>query len=140
MFVPRPIDSPRVLPARSPLEVRAVPGKGRGVFARQAYAVGEVIDVAPVILLHHAEKATYERLGLDQYLFEWDDPAAPPVDGGAFALCLGVASLLNHAEPANTDWTCVHGELAIELVATAPIAVGDELTIDYGEVWFPLAG
>lgn len=137
MYLARATDTPHVLPPRAPLEVRHVPGKGRAVFARRAYAEGELIEVAPVLLLHHVNKHSYEQLGLDQYLFEWDDPAT--ADGGChFALCLGVASLLNHAEPPNTDWTCDHANLVIELVATADIQPGDELTIDYGEVWFPL--
>ena len=121
---------------RLPLDIRAIPGKGRGVFARESIPAGALIEEAPVIVLSVADVARMKQTHLDHYLFYWDvenPEAQPPV----CAVALGYLSLVNHATPANADFFPQHDALVIQLRATRAIAAGEEITIDYGiPLWF----
>ena len=125
--------------ARVALEIRTVPGKGRGVFARAFIPAGALIEESPVIVLPAADVAVMRQTRLDHYLFYWDDPDAPesadhqPIR----AVALGYLSLVNHAKPANADFFPQPDALLIQLRAMRDIAAGEEITIDYGiPLWF----
>jgi hypothetical protein len=108
--------------------------KGRALYARVPVAPGELIDAAPVIVLAAAECALVERTKLGHYYFHWDGDFEGDGNG---ALALGLVTLCNHSSRPNARTRRNYGTETLDLVATAPIRPGDEVTIDYGcELWF----
>ena len=121
-------------PATDRLEIRDDPVKGRGVFARLPIAGGGLIEAAPVIIVPPLECALLDRTILHDYYFHWD---GDPDGEGRGAVALGLVSLCNHSRRprARVRRNLAHGTL--DLVALAPIAAGDEITIDYNcALWF----
>jgi SET domain-containing protein len=115
-------------------EIRRIPHKGRGVFAKRAYRAAELIEKAPVIPLEAKHWPAIRRTVLADHVFEWGRTR--------MALALGQGSLYNHSEHPNA-----HGEPrlrdgVIEFRAARPIEKGEEITIDYRgdeterSVWF----
>ena len=98
-------------------------GFGRGVFAKEFFRKGQLVEVSPVILLKE-DDVTHGDAVLDHYVYEWEE--------GVNALALGNGSLFNHGLPANVDWEANKNEQSIEYRATRDIPVGEQLFIDYG--------
>ena len=125
----------RIVPITNHLiEVRASTGRGRGVFACKAIAPGTLIEAAPVIILPAAECPALDRTVIYEYYFHWD---GDPDGEGRGALGLGLLTLCNHSSRpcARVDRNYV--QLTLDLVATAAIQPGEEVTIDYGcTLWF----
>ncbi|MDQ2650631.1 MAG: SET domain-containing protein [Actinomycetota bacterium] len=117
---PEPIGQP----ATPSLRVAGAPGVGRGVFAVRPFAVDEVIERCPVIVVPEAETDAVQTTRLGRYVFTWDDTHS--------AVGLGFGSLYNHSATPNARWHTVPSELLIEFVATEPIGAGDEVLIHYG--------
>ena len=119
----------------APLEVRPVPGKGRGVFATRDLAEGEILDEAHVLLISAADAARLEETPLGTHYFHWEGDEDDDRWQGAVAL--GVVSLVNHSANANAGvWQDFERRLLI-LEALRPIAAGEEILIDYEvELWF----
>ena len=118
--------------------VRTVPGRGRGVHASRAFAAGEVVERAPVIVFPRAAVAPLRGSTLDDYWFWWDDLHN--------AAALGCGSLYNHACPANARFERDLAARTLVYRAVRPIAAGEEITINYhgdpddaSPVWFELA-
>lgn len=118
------------------LDVRPSPISGRGVFTSRALPAGEVVHVAPVLLLSEHDHDRLVDTALDGYVYDWHD--------GGIALALGLGSVFNHAHGPNCTY-----ELAPEDHPMWPayvyhtvraVAAGEELTIDYSggevELWF----
>lgn len=106
------------------LQVRTVPGKGRGIFAGRRFEADEVLERAPVIVIPNAEWDLVGRSVVASYCFTWgkaDDAAIP----------LGRSSLLNHSYTPNA-YAQVHlrGRL-IEFLALRAIEAGEEITLNY---------
>jgi uncharacterized protein len=119
------------------LEIRSDPAKGRGVFATTPIAPGTLIEAAPVIIVPPAQCALLDKTILHDYYFEWD---GDPGGDGSGAVALGLVALCNHSRQprARVRRNLVQGTL--DLVALAPIAAGDEVTIDYNcALWFKAA-
>jgi SET domain-containing protein len=108
------------------IEVRASPGKGRGVFATRAVRRGEHLEVAPILLVPHADGAALARSFLGHYMFQTDD-------GERYAIGLGYASLINHDDDPNVEFFVSYDTITIRALRAIP--KGAELTIDYG--WTP---
>jgi SET domain-containing protein len=68
--------------------VRASPLGGRGVFAAEAMAAGEVVEVAPVIVFPPEQRDVLESSALRDHWYGWTD------DGDA-AVAFGHASFYN---------------------------------------------
>lgn len=102
--------------------VRESPGKGRGVFATRAFERGEVVEVAPVIIVPADEHPALDDTVLSNYVFAWGD---------AVAVALGWGSLYNHAWEPNLEYRKRFAEHVIEFVAIRDIAAGEELTTNY---------
>jgi uncharacterized protein len=127
------IDNPnfsRVSPIRTmplsqsdSIEVRRVPGKGRGVFARRIIRTGEVIERAPVLVLPAAEIEDAEHWeGVTGYWFLWGR--------GRLAIALGYGSLYNHSYHPNARYDDI-GKLTKVFTARRDIQPGEEITINY---------
>jgi SET domain-containing protein len=116
------------------LEIRNNPAKGRGIFAREPIAAGTLIETAPVIVVPAAQCSLLDTTILHDYYFHWD---GDPDGEGRGAVALGLLALCNHARRpcARVKRNFVRNTL--DLVALAPIAAGDEVTIDYNcPLWF----
>lgn len=105
------------------IEVRNVPGKGRGVFATEDIPKGTVIERAPVLVMP-ANDALHDDISdlLSSYVFEWEEDTV--------ALALGFGSMYNHSYTANARYDDVGKQVKV-YTAVKDIAAGDEITINY---------
>ncbi len=114
------------------MKIRNDPKRGRGVFAERIVSAGEIIEVAPVIVVPHNEARFVEQSIIGEYCYTWDD--------GAIAIALGCASLYNHDPDPNATYESDYNSSVIRFTAIKPIAPGDEITIAYCEepddIWF----
>ncbi|MDX2258950.1 MAG: SET domain-containing protein-lysine N-methyltransferase [Hyphomicrobiaceae bacterium] len=121
----RPATEPSAREA--PVEVRLVPGMGRGVFATADIAAGEVLGLFHTIHLPAGEVRAAAGGVLSTFWFEDD------ADGSAYVV-LGFIELLNHSARApNLERRWIAGEAGsmVELYALRDIAAGEQLKIDY---------
>lgn len=100
--------------------------RGRGGFAERSFLTGQVVETAPVVLLHTDYAALPPQI--KTYIFNWGDLCGI---GNAHALALGYGSLYNHDNPANLRYEADPENLSLKFIATRNIAEGDELTINY---------
>jgi SET domain-containing protein len=121
------------------LEVRQVPGKGRGVFAKKDFEIGEVIDVVPIIILPDVQWQHVEKTELTNYCYGWGENKEHA------AVALGYGSLYNHSYRPNLNYIRKINDSVIEYVCIQPIKKGDECLINYNgdpnsmeKVWFEL--
>lgn len=103
--------------------------KGKGVFALRAFTRGEVVEVAPVLVL----KTDYDTLPalLKTYVFDWTTLTGVPRTQG---VALGYGSMYNHDNPANLVYQADARRRVMRYVAARDIAAGEELTINYNAV------
>jgi hypothetical protein len=130
--------APTAATAPPGLRIGTTSGRGRGVFATRAFAPGELLERASVIVFERALTAQLRGSVLDDYWFWWDDAH------NAFAL--GCGSLYNHAVPANARYSVEPATRTLAFTAARAIAAGEEITINYHgapddptPVWFPTA-
>ena len=98
---------------------------GRGVFATQAIAKDEVIEICPILELGPDDASGL----LDDYVVNLGD------DSGGTALMLGYGSLYNHSDDPNAEYL-LEAEDAYSFCAIRDIAAGEQITISYGEDWW----
>jgi len=103
--------------------VRRSPGKGRGIFTAAPIARGEVVEVAPVLLVPKAQAEDLLVSFLSHYMFSTDA-------GGRIVIGLGYTSLYNHSRRPNCDFTVTCASLTIR--ALRSIDAGQEVTVSYG--------
>jgi uncharacterized protein len=116
------------------IEIRFSPLRGRGVFARTPIAPGTMIEAAPVIVIPAADCPALDRTIIHDYYFHWD---GDPEGAGRGALALGLVTLCNHSGGPNARVERDFARCTLDLIAVAPIAAGEEVTIDYGcALWF----
>jgi SET domain len=93
-----------------------------------------VIEAAPALLLPAADCSVLDRTIIHDYYFHWD---GDPEGVGRGALGLGLVTLCNHASTANAKVERNFAQHTLDLIATSPIAPGEEVTINYGcKLWF----
>jgi SET domain-containing protein len=119
------------------LEIRTIPNKGRGVFARKDFVPGEVIEHAPVIVGRAEEWEALEKTALADHYFLWGEEET--LD--QICVVLGYGSLYNHSYAPNADWDRDLEKREMVFYAVEPIAIGQEITINYNgiedaPVWF----
>lgn len=107
------------------LEVRTIPHKGRGVFARRSFQPSDLIEIAPVIVVPEEEYPSVERSIFYHYLFTWG------TTGKDTALVLGYGSLYNHSYEPNARYFKHFETSRMQFVAIRPIEPGEEITINY---------
>jgi hypothetical protein len=100
------------------LEVRRVPGKGRGVFTCEAIDGGTLVHVAHVIEVPGDDVGKV----LDAYVYKF---------GATMAVALGLGSLFNHSRSPNLDFSRDFDGRVIRYWATREIRPLEELTIEY---------
>ena len=104
------------------------------MFARTAIAPGTVIEAAPALIIPAADCPVLDRTVIHDYYFHWD---GDPEGTGRGAVGLGLVTLCNHGSRANAKVKRNFARHTLDLIATSPIASGEEVTIDYGcTLWF----
>jgi SET domain-containing protein len=94
--------------------------RGRGVFALRPFAEGDVVEICPTAVVDDGDVAGDAR----DYVFSARQP-------GKLLLVLGYGMLYNHSADPNLFHRSA-GRLLIEFIALCDIAVGEELTHNYG--------
>lgn len=117
------------------LLVRAVPKKGRGVFAARDLAAGSIIEICPMVVLPADQIEALNQTVLRDYWFDWRD------DGAAIALGLGC--LYNHSYKPNARYEKDFKGDILRVVAVDTIVEGREITVNYNgnpadrtPIWF----
>lgn len=103
------------------IEVKQVPGKGRGIFAKRAFKKGDLIESAPVIVLSEHEEPEDTHV-LYHYTFAW---------GKGSAIALGYASLYNHSYTPNAHYFLNHSNKTVDIFALHDIEEGEEIMHNY---------
>ena len=98
-------------------------GKGRGVFATRPIAEGEVVELAPVVVIAPSTSRYVSRTVLNDYVFGWGDDA--------IAVVLGYGSLYNHSWEPNLRYRTLLDDDLVEFTAVRDIAAGEELMTNY---------
>ncbi|MFZ4396516.1 MAG: SET domain-containing protein-lysine N-methyltransferase [Kiritimatiellia bacterium] len=112
--------------------------RGRGIFAARPIAGGEVIDVAPVVVVPQAQVPQLDATPLGDYYFVWGEERKDA------AILLGHCSLCNHSYEPNARFELRPDHQSIAFLALRDIAAGEEITINYNgnpacrdPLWFP---
>lgn len=106
--------------------------KGRGVFALQDIAKGDVIETAPIIPVSK-EAVPDNGEAPDGYVLDWD----PDVEGEEHALVMGYVMLYNHSENPNVSLENDYDQNAVIVMADRDIQAGEELCWNYScDIWF----
>lgn len=103
------------------VDVSKIPNAGRGVFANQDFAKGDVVEFSPVLMVNETEKTLPIDLKNMVYRFS-------PTH--CFVAC-GCASFYSHANPASCHYVINDLTQTITVVAARCIEKGEELTISY---------
>lgn len=107
------------------LNVREVPGMGRGVFAGEPIKKGQVIETCPVIPLPKEDVKKLTDTVLDKYLFAWGE------DLDDCCVTLGLGSLYNHSSTPNAVACRVVSRNEMEFIALRDISTGEQILTDY---------
>lgn len=103
------------------------PGGDYTVIAKTQFAKGEIIEICPLIILPEIVKAV-DRL--KDIVFEIDK------EKNEYGLVLGYGSLYRHSNNPNIDYAYNKRQRHMFFIATKPIQLNEELTINYGsEYW-----
>jgi len=115
-------------------------GKGRGVFTNETIDAGDVIEIAPVIVMNAQDRLHLDATKLHDYIFEWGE------DRKQCAMALGWIPVYNHSSNANCEYFMDFEEDAMFLKTVRQVQKGEELTINYNgdhndsrPVWFKTA-
>ena len=101
--------------------------KGRGVFAARDFAEGEIVEIAPALVLAQGRRGL--SLELRRRTFAWGRLLG--VDDGSEAIVWGYGSLYNHDNPANMSYSPRAADGCMVFRAVRPIHKDTELTINY---------
>jgi len=110
---------------RPKLKVKTTRKKGRGVFANRKIKKGEIIEVAPVIVLSRREAKTLNDLPLSSHCYQWGNNREKT------ALVLGFGCLYNHSYDPNATYRHRFEKQEIVFRALKDIRCGEEITHNY---------
>ena len=108
------------------LKIKMTQKRGRGVFANCKIKKGEIIEVAPVIVLSRKEAKAVNDLPLASHFYAWGR------NGKQVALVLGFGCFYNHSYNPNANYSHRVQNQAIVFRALKDIAPGEEITHNYG--------
>lgn len=95
---------------------------GRGVFATRDFKKGDIIELAPVVVLPSRQVTARDRL--NNYVFAWDRACV--------AIALGNGSLFNHSTDPDAHFRVDKKRKLIVFVADRTIRRGQEIFVSYG--------
>ncbi|WP_434725508.1 SET domain-containing protein-lysine N-methyltransferase [Mesorhizobium sp. RIZ17] len=119
----------------SPIYVKNVHRKGRGVFANVQFKVGDIIERAPTWGFNDLEKRQLDRTGLFEYYFMRHDRQLKN-DPAAGYVVFGLISVVNHSFDPNGKivWTDEDSGAWADIVAIKDINAGEEITHRYTNI------
>lgn len=110
----------------SRVKVKTTRQKGRGVFANCRIRRGEIIEIAPVIVLSRREASLFKKLRrLCSFCYCWG------ASGNQTAFVLGFGALYNHSYSPNADHNPLTKRNTMVFRALRDIAPGEEITHNY---------
>lgn len=101
---------------------------GRGLFINHSIVKGTVVAIATVLPIDKKDNDAIEKTALGEYLFWWNDEQT--------AVVFGDLSFANHSDSPNCSIRRTPSAKRIALIALRSIKADEELTYDYGTVWF----
>lgn len=104
------------------IDKSAIPNSGKGVFASENIKKGEVIEVAPILVLDFQDFIDTKWNVLFEYYFWMDD---------FVALALGFASLYNHSIKPNCKYELKRKEKIITFTSVKDILKDEEICFNY---------
>ncbi len=104
------------------IEVGKTADMGKGGFATSLIKKGEVIEIAPIIILEFDELVDTRWNNLFNYYFWMDDYVV---------LALGYGSMYNHAEENNAEYKINEKSKTITFTAAKDIKKGEEIFFNY---------
>ena len=108
------------------LEVKHVSVKGLGVFARRPFEPGDVVEVAPIIVVIPPERVPQiEATDIMDYYYYWGP------DLRSAAIAGGFGSFYNHSPRPNARMVRDHEQGRLLVVALERIPAGQEITFNY---------
>lgn len=99
-----------------------IPESGRGVFAKEDIKKGEIIEIAPIIILDFSDFVDTKWNLLFEYYFWMDD---------FVVLALGYGSFYNHSKNPNCKYEIKRKEGVIIFTATKGILKDEEIYFNY---------
>jgi SET domain-containing protein len=103
--------------------------KGRGVFTRERIPANTVVEIAPVIVMPHADREQLDKTLLHDYIFEWGK------EKDKCAMALGLIPIYNHSYKSNCEYFMDYEDSSIMVKTVRVIENGEELTINYNGDW-----
>ena len=100
-------------------------GRGRGVFTAHEVRKGDLIEVAPLVIIPKKEIENIHATKLHDYYFLWPQPE------GSACIALGYASLYNHNFTPNAQIIMDIEKQEFEITCIRSIDAGDEIFVDY---------
>lgn len=98
---------------------------GRGVFTSQFIEKGNMIEIAPVLVIPKEQVKAIHKTVLHDYYFRWGK------EMDACAIALGFGSLYNHSFDPNLTFEMDFRNATIDFYAFKDIEAGEELTFNY---------
>ena len=98
---------------------------GLGVFAKESFRAGRVIEEAPAVFLSADEKEQLKHSRLFQYYFLVNDTRYPAAFG------FGYSAFYNHSNTANAVFSFSRRKKIIVFRTARRIESGEEITINY---------
>jgi uncharacterized protein len=102
---------------------------GRGVYTRNSIPEGEIIEVAPVIVMNAQDRIHLDKTLLHDYIFEWGE------ERNQCCMALGLVPIYNHSYKANCEYDMYFNKETITVKAIRDIKAGEELYINYNGDW-----
>ena len=106
---------------------------GRGVFCTNDIEMGDIIEIAPVLVLPVQERKWLDQSLLYNYYMEWE---------GSVAIVLGYGCLYNHSDEPKATFILNIAERSVTFKALIDIRAQQEIRIHYHEgnpgkkLWF----
>lgn len=104
------------------ITIKESKGKGRGVFATEDIKSGEVVEVAPIIVLKHEDFVDTRWNLLFEYYFWLDHEVV---------LALGYGSMYNHSMESNAEYKIDTKKKSITFTTIKDIKKGEEIFFNY---------
>ncbi len=103
--------------------------KGRGIFTSEKIPANTTVEHSPVIVMTAQDRVHLDKTLLHDYIFEWG------TDKDKCCMALGLVSIYNHSYQSNCEYFMDFDEEMIQVKTIRPVAVGEELTINYNGDW-----
>jgi SET domain-containing protein len=102
---------------------------GRGVFTSESLQKGDIVEIAPVLVMSEKERVLLDQTLLHDYIFEWGH------DKKQCCMALGYVPVYNHSYKSNCEYEMDFEEELIRIKAVRFIKAGEELYINYNGDW-----